>query len=92
MSTTLYTKDVDAAEVVDDLTLHVKTKGVAPSPPDDITRLFVVPSEMGMDAGDEEFDAGGEALDAGPSKFVSWRPEGDVVPRAYEDHRPGAPS
>src|SRR5690606_4948704 len=37
MPMTLYTKYVDSVEVVDDLTLRVKTKGTAPSLPNDFT-------------------------------------------------------
>ena len=91
MSMTLYTKYVDSVEVVDDLTLRVKTKGMAPSLPNDFTRLFVVPSETGTDAGNEEFNAGDNAIGTGPYKFVSWQPKGDLVLEAYEDHWRGAP-
>ena len=91
MSMTLYTKYVDSVEVVDDLTLRVKTKGMAPSLPNDFTRLFVVPSETGMEAGNEEFNAGEKAIGTGPYRFVSWQPKGDLVLEAYEDHWRGAP-
>ncbi|MDY6983589.1 MAG: ABC transporter substrate-binding protein, partial [Pseudomonadota bacterium] len=44
-----------------------------------ILRLFVVPSETGMEAGNEEFNSGEKAIGTGPYKFVSWEPKGDLV-------------
>jgi peptide/nickel transport system substrate-binding protein len=86
MSMTLYTKYVDSVEVVDDHTLRVSTKGMAPSLPNDFTRLFVVPSETGMEAGNEEFNSGEKAVGTGPYRFVSWEPKGDLVLERYEGH------
>lgn len=92
MSMTLYTKYVDSVEVVDDYTLRVNTKGIAPALPNDFTRLFVVPSETGMDAGNEEFNAGDKAIGTGPFTFVSWEPKGDMVMERYEDYWGEAPA
>ncbi|NUH63741.1 ABC transporter substrate-binding protein [Sulfitobacter sp. S0837] len=86
MPMTLYTKYVDSVEVVDDYTLHVKTKGMAPSLPNDFTRLFVVPSETGMEAGNEEFNSGEKAIGTGPYTFVSWQPKGDLVLKRNDDY------
>ncbi|MCR8723083.1 ABC transporter substrate-binding protein [Frigidibacter sp. ROC022] len=85
MPMTLYTKYVDSVEVVDDYTLRVKTKGIAPALPNDFTRLFVVPSETGMEAGNEEFNSGEKAIGTGPYKFVSWEPKGDLVLEKFDD-------
>ncbi|WP_155131557.1 ABC transporter substrate-binding protein [Pseudovibrio flavus] len=76
---TLYTKYVDRVEVIDDYTLHVHTNGIAPSLPNDFTRLFVIPSETGMDARNAEFNSGEKAVGTGPYTFVSWQPKGDLV-------------
>ncbi|SHJ76249.1 peptide/nickel transport system substrate-binding protein [Palleronia salina] len=86
MSMTLYTKYVDSVEVVDDLTLRVNTKGIAPALPNDFTRLFVVPSETGMEQGNEEFNSGEAAIGTGPFTFVSWEPKGDLVLERYDDY------
>lgn len=86
MPMTLYTKYVDSVEVVDDYTLRVKTKGMAPSLPNDFTRLFVVPSETGMEAGNEEFNSGEKAIGTGPYTFVSWQPKGDLVLKRNDDY------
>ncbi|ETX28603.1 ABC transporter substrate-binding protein [Roseivivax isoporae] len=92
MSMTLYTKYVDSVEVVDDLTLRVKTKGIAPALPNDFTRLFVVPSETGMEAGNEAFNSGEKAIGTGPYRFVSWQPKGDLVLERNEDYWGDAPA
>ncbi|MBU2962777.1 ABC transporter substrate-binding protein [Citreicella sp. C3M06] len=84
MPMTLYTKYVDSVEVVDDYTLRVKTKGIAPALPNDFTRLFVVPSETGMEAGNEEFNSGEKAIGTGPFTFVSWEPKGDLVVEKFD--------
>ncbi|XDA98016.1 ABC transporter substrate-binding protein [Sulfitobacter sp. LCG007] len=92
MSMTLYTKYVDSVEVVDDYTLRVTTKGIAPALPNDFTRLFVVPSETGMEAGNEEFNSGEKAIGTGPYTFVSWQPKGDMVLERYADYWGEAPA
>ena len=92
MSMTLYTKYVDSVEVVDDYTLRVTTKGIAPALPNDFTRLFVVPSETGMEPGNEEFNSGEKAIGTGPYTLVSWQPKGDMVLERYDDYWGEAPA
>ncbi len=86
MSMTIYTKSVKEAIVVDDLTLHVRTNGPAPTLPNDFIRLFVVPAAIGMDARNEEFNDGSAAIGTGPFRLVSWEPKGDFVVERFEDH------
>lgn len=86
MSMTLYTKYVDRVEVIDDYTLHVHTKGIAPALPNDFTRMFIVPSETGEGVGNEEFNSGEAAIGTGPYNFVSWEPKGDLVLERFEGH------
>jgi len=92
MPMTLYTKYVDSVEVVDAQTLRIKTKGMAPSLPNDFTRLFVVPSETGMEARNEEFNSGEKAIGTGPYTFVSWEPKGDLVLKRNQGYWGGAPA
>lgn len=92
MPMTLYTKYVESVEVVDDYTLRVHTKGIAPALPNDFTRMFVVPSETGMEAGNEEFNSGEKAIGTGPYRFVSWEPKGDMVLERNDDYWGGAPA
>ena len=86
MSMTIYTKSVDSVEVVDDYTLRVKTKGTAPSLPNDFIRLFVVPASIGMEARNDEFNSGKVAIGTGPYRFVSWEPKGDLVLERFDDY------
>ena len=92
MSMTLYTKYVDSVEVVDDYTLRVHTKGIAPALPNDFTRLFVVPSETGMEARNEEFNSGAKAIGTGPYTFVSWQPKGDLVLEKFDGYWADTPA
>ena len=92
MPMTLYTKYVDSVEVVDDYTIRVKTKGIAPALPNDFTRLFVVPSEIGLEAGNEEFNSGETAIGTGPYTFVSWQPKGDLVLERFDGYWGDAPA
>lgn len=91
MSMTLYTKYVESVEVIDDYTLRVHTNGIAPALPNDFTRLFVVPSETGMDAGNEEFNSGEKAIGTGPYRLISWEPKGDMVLERFDDFWGDAP-
>ena len=86
MPMTLYTKSVESVEVVDDYTLRVHTKGIAPSLPNDFIRLFVVSSEIGEGKGNEDFNSGEAAIGTGPYKFVSWTPKGDLVLERNDDY------
>ena len=86
MSMTIYTKRVKEAIVVDDLTLHVRTNGPAPTLPNDFIRLFVVPASIGMEARNEQFNDGSAAIGTGPFSLVSWEPKGDFVVERFEDH------
>nr|WP_321460215.1 ABC transporter substrate-binding protein [uncultured Cohaesibacter sp.] len=86
MPMTLYTKYVDSVEIIDDYTIRIHTKGMAPALPNDFTRLFVVPSETGMEARNEEFNSGKAAIGTGPYKFVSWQPKGDLVLERFDDY------
>jgi len=92
MPMTLYTKYVASVEIVDDYTLRIKTNGMAPSLPNDFTRLFVVPSETGMEAGNDQFNSGEKAIGTGPYKFVSWQPKGDLVVERNDDYWGEAPA
>ena len=86
MSMTIYTKQVKETKVVDKYTLHVKTKAVAPTLPNDFIRLFVVSKSIGMDARNEQFNSGKAAIGTGPYRFVSWAPKGDMVMKRFDGY------
>ncbi|MDV7103605.1 ABC transporter substrate-binding protein [Vibrio sp. TH_r3] len=91
MSMTLYTKYVDKVDIIDDYTIHITTKVIAPSLPNDFTRLFVVPSETGDKARNADFNSGEKAIGTGPYKFVSWQPKGSLVLERNDDYWGKAP-
>ncbi|WP_376099403.1 ABC transporter substrate-binding protein [Roseomonas sp. CCTCC AB2023176] len=84
MSMTLYTKRAQSAEVVDPLTVRVKTDGPAPTLPNDFTRLMIVPAKIGMTPRNEQFNSGQAAIGTGPFKFVRWEPRGDFVAERFD--------
>lgn len=86
MSMTIYTKQVKEVQVIDKLTLHVKTKTPAPTLPNDFIRLFVVSKSIGADARNEQFNSGKAAIGTGPYKFVSWTPKGDLVVERFDGY------
>lgn len=84
MSMTLYTKRATGAEVVDRLTVRVKTNGPAPSLPNDFSRLMIVSHKIGMEPRNEQFNSGQAAIGTGPFRFVKWEPRGDLVLERYD--------
>jgi peptide/nickel transport system substrate-binding protein len=81
--TTIYTRRVKAAKVIDSHTLHVETDGPAPILPYDFIRLFVVSAKaaagLTKETANEAFNSGKAAIGTGPYKYVSWQPKGDLV-------------
>ena len=65
------------ASVVDDLTVALKTDTPAATLPLDLTRLFVIPSEVAIDTPVGDFNSGAKAIGTGPYKLSSWGAKGD---------------
>lgn len=86
MNMSIYIKHVAEAIVVDDYTLHVKTKAPAPTLPNDFIRVFVVPASIGDEARNEEFNSGKAAIGTGPYKLKAWEPKGDLVLERNDDY------
>ncbi|MFK7880782.1 ABC transporter substrate-binding protein [Roseobacter sp.] len=74
-----YTRRIVEASVVDDLTVALKTDSPAATLPLDLTRLFVIPSEIALDTPVSEFNSGAAAIGTGPYKLDSWAAKGDMV-------------
>ncbi len=90
MSMTLYTKRVRGSAVVDPLTIRVTTDGPAPTLPNDFTRLMIVSRGVGMEARNEQFNAGSAAIGTGPFRYVTWEPRGDLVLERFDGWWGGA--
>lgn len=93
--TTIYVRRVDGVEVVDPHTIRIKTKGPAPTLPNDFVRLFVVSHQAAADYSTKEtsaegFNSGKAAIGTGPYKFVSWAPTQDLVLEKNADYWGGA--
>ncbi|WP_341990474.1 ABC transporter substrate-binding protein [Azorhizobium sp. AG788] len=89
--TTVYVRRVKAVEIVDPLTIRIKTDGAAPTLPNDFVRLFVVSHTAAKDfstkdtAGDG-FNSGKAAIGTGPYKFVSWTPKEELVLARFDGY------
>lgn len=90
MPMTLYTKRARGSEVVDRLTVRVMTDGPAPTLPNDFSRLMIVSHKIGMEARNEQFNAGTAAIGTGPFKYVKWEPRGDFVVERFDGWWGGA--
>ncbi|WP_216851365.1 ABC transporter substrate-binding protein [Acidisphaera sp. L21] len=66
--------NVAAAEVVDALTLHVRTPAPTPLLMEQIGLIFIVPAKLGAGVGNDEFNNGKAAIGTGPYRFESWVP------------------
>jgi peptide/nickel transport system substrate-binding protein len=81
-----YTRRIVEATAVDDLTVEFKTDSPAATLPLDLTRLFVIPSEVALDTPVSEFNAGAAAIGTGPYKLSSWKAKGDMVVEPFADY------
>lgn len=92
---TIYVRRVAGVEVVDALTLRVKTHGPAPTLPNDFVRLFVVSAKAAADystkdTAAEGFNSGKATIGTGPYKFVQWAPTQDLILEKFDDYWGGA--
>jgi peptide/nickel transport system substrate-binding protein len=81
-----YTRRIVEATAVDDLTVEFKTDSPAATLPLDLTRLFVIPSEVAIETPVSEFNSGAAAIGTGPYKLVSWQAKGDMVVEPFADY------
>lgn len=87
-----YTRRIVEATAVDDLTVELKTDTPAATLPLDLTRLFVIPSEVPLDAPVSAFNSGDMAIGTGPFKLESWEAKGDMVVSRNDDYWGEAPA
>jgi len=82
----IYTRSIVGVEIVDDLTIRIRTNVPNAALPQDMTRLFVVSSRIAPDSKAPEFNSGRAAIGTGPFRFVSWSPRGDLVMERFAGH------
>jgi peptide/nickel transport system substrate-binding protein len=66
-----YLKDIESVNVVDPMTIQVKTAGPSPALPDNLSLVVVLPRSIGK-ADEEAFSHGKIAIGTGPYKFGEW--------------------
>lgn len=81
-----YTRRIVDAKAVDDLTVDLTTDTPAATLPLDLTRLFVIPSEVAIDTPVTDFNSGEAAIGTGPYKLTSWQAKGDMVIEPFADY------
>ena len=75
----IYTKAVKGIEVIDPLTLHVKTGTPYPLLPNDLSTIAIQKKRAVEGKGTEDFNRGTAAVGTGPFKFVEWVPGNRIV-------------
>jgi peptide/nickel transport system substrate-binding protein len=81
-----YVRRIVEAKAIDDLTVEFKTSTPAATLPLDLTRLFVIPSEVPIDAPVSSFNSGKNAIGTAPYKLVSWKAKADTVVVRYDGY------
>ena len=74
----IYTKAIIGVDIVDPLTVHLRTAGVYPLVPVDLTEIFMIPHGLGPDPLTRDFDSGKDAIGTGPFRLVSYK-SGDRI-------------
>ncbi|MFD2237557.1 ABC transporter substrate-binding protein [Aureimonas populi] len=77
---------VEAYEVVDPLTLRVKTRTPAPALIEEIGRVFIVSRAAAEGKSIDDFNSGAAAIGTGPYKFERWTPGEQLVLARNEDY------
>ena len=77
-SYSIYTKPVTSVEVVDPLTVRLRTDAVYPLLPNDLSQIMILSHTVHATATTEDFNSGRAAIGTGPYRFVAYRP-GDRV-------------
>jgi peptide/nickel transport system substrate-binding protein len=81
---TSYTRQITAKQIVDPLTVRLKTAGPYGPLPLDMTSVFIVSKKAAQGAGLEDFNSGKALVGTGPFRFVAFR-RGDRIEVARND-------
>ncbi len=79
-----YVGAITTKEIVDKLTLRIKTKVPHGALPEDLNSIMIVSKKLASAAGPEDFDAGRATVGTGPYKFVRFA-RGDRVEYVRND-------
>lgn len=67
-----YLRDISSVSAPTPSTLVVKTRAVAPTTPDNLGLIAVVPRSIGKSGSEANFASGQVAIGTGPYRFVEW--------------------
>ena len=81
---TIYTRAIKSIQIVDPLTIRLRTEGPYPLIPTDLSSLAIVSAKAAANAGTEDFNSGKAAVGTGPFKFARWA-RGDRIELARND-------
>ncbi len=84
-----YTKQVTGLEIVDDLTLRMKTAQPHPFLPIDLSVVFIVSRTTSMEATTADYNSGKAAIGTGPYRLVQFAPGDRAVFEAVPNHWAG---
>jgi len=82
---TLYTRQITSKEIVDPLTIRVKTAAPYPLMLNDLSAIFIVSKKNTQGVSSEEFAQGKGVVGTGPFRFVSFK-RGDRVELARNEN------
>ena len=81
-----YTKLIAGTEVVDPLTIRIRTKGSAPTLPVDMASVAIVSKKAVEGKVTSDFNSGVAAIGTGPYRYVEWSAGNQVVLAKNPDH------
>lgn len=84
-----YLKSVASVQVADPLTVVVTTNEAAPTLPDNLGLIAIVPRSIGKDASEESFESGKSAIGTGPYRYDAWLRGQSVALAANEKYWAG---
>ena len=78
-SFSIYTKTVISMDAPDPLTVRMKTNGVYPLLPVDLTNVFIIPKSLGPNPATEDFNSGKNSAGTGAYRLVAYKQGERVV-------------
>ena len=81
---TIYTRPIKSIQIVDPLTIRLRTEGPYPLIPTDLSSLAIVSAKAAANASTDDFNSGKAAVGTGPFKFTRWA-RGDRIELARND-------
>lgn len=85
-----YVKGIASVTAVDPLTVEIKTDTAMPLLPNNLSRIAILPSELG-NTPSSELNAGNGVIGTGPYAFVSWTPDSEIKLKRNDSYWGDAP-